>query len=419
MSERLSRAAVVPGSDTGQVRPLHGQTLALDGGLTADPFTRAIAPNISMSVNNVLTPGDGAFSADGVEDLADLPFLYARWTNPTVRQLENRMAAIEGTEESLATATGIAAIAAIFFTFLKSGDHLIVSDVCYAGANELARRILPDYGIEVTAVDMSDHEAVAAAFRPNTRVVHCETPCNPILRITDLAFVTRLAHAHGALVSVDSTFATPVATRPAEFGADLVMHSLTKFINGHGDALGGVVCGSKHLIARIRARAGVYLGASLSAQNAWLIMRGIDSLYPRMKTISDSTLIVARALASHPDVTRVIYPGLESHPQHALAKRQMDVGGGMISFQVRDPRATALQLSDRLKVIHYAFSLGHQRSIVVLLDTEEMMQSTYRLEGKQREAYRAFAGDGIFRLSIGLEAPQDLVADLGQALTGR
>ena len=189
MSDRLSRAALVPGSDTGQARALHGQTLALDGGLTADPFTRAIAPNISMSVNNVLTPGDGAFSADGVEDLADLPFLYARWTNPTVRQLENRMAAIEGTEEALATATGIAAIAAIFFTFLKSGDHLIVSDVCYAGANELARRILPDYGIEVTAVEMSDHEAVAAAFRPNTRVVHCETPCNPILRITDLSLI--------------------------------------------------------------------------------------------------------------------------------------------------------------------------------------------------------------------------------------
>jgi cystathionine gamma-synthase len=396
---------------------LRRETLALDGGLVIDPATKAIAPNISMSVNNVLVPGDGAFSADGVSDLTALPFLYARWTNPTVRQLEHRMAALEDADDALATATGVAAIAATFLTFLKKGDHLIVSDVCYAGANELARRILPDYGIEVTAVNMSRIDELAAAFQPNTRLVHCESPCNPILRLTDLTAVAALAHRHGALVSVDSTLATPVATRPLALGVDLVIHSLTKFINGHGDALGGVVCGRKELVEKIRARAGVYLGASLSAQNAWLVMRGIDTLFPRLRTMSDSALRIAGFLSGHPRVTAVTYPGLKTHPQHDLAKHQMDVFGGMLTFQTEDPQAMAIHLARRLRVAHYAFSLGHQRSIVVLLDTAEMMNSTYRLQGAQLADYRAFAGNGVFRLSVGLEAVDDVIEDLDQALS--
>ncbi|KAA3521034.1 aminotransferase class V-fold PLP-dependent enzyme [Agrobacterium tumefaciens] len=409
VSNEVQERSVDPG--------LRRETLALDGGLIIDPLTKAIAPNISMSVNNVLTPGDGAFSADGIEDLTSLPFLYARWTNPTVRQLEQRMAAIEGADDSFATATGVAAIAATFLTFLKSGDHLIVSDVCYAGANELARRILPDYGVEVTAVNMSSLEDVAAAFRPNTRLVHCESPCNPILRLTDLAEIATLAHARGALISVDSTFATPVATRPLALGVDLVIHSLTKFINGHGDALGGIVCARKELVEKIRGRAGVYLGASLSAMNAWLIMRGIDTLFPRIRMASASAGRIAEFLSNHPKITGVGYPGLASHPQHTLAKRQMDVFGAIVTFQVEDRKKVALRLAERLKVAHYAFSLGHQRSIVVLLDTDEMMSSTYQLTGEQLEDYRRFAGDGVFRLSVGLEAVDDLIADLDQAIS--
>nr|WP_298098109.1 aminotransferase class V-fold PLP-dependent enzyme [uncultured Shinella sp.] len=394
------------------------ETLALSGGLVIDPATKAIAPNISMSVNNVLLPGEGAFSADGVDDLTALPYLYARWTNPTVRQLEQRLAGLEGADDALATATGVAAIAATFLTILKRGDHLILSDVCYAGANELARRILPDYGIEVTPVNMSCPKDVAAAFRPNTKLVHCESPCNPILRLTDLAVIAGLAKRHGALVSVDSTLATPVATRPLALGVDLVIHSLTKFINGHGDALGGVVCGRKDLVEKIRSRAGVYLGAAMPAMNAWLILRGIDTLYPRMRSISDTARQVASFLQEHPAVTAVTYPGLATHPQHDLARRQMDVFGGMITFQVAEPARMAQQLADRLQIAHYAFSLGHQRSIVVLLETKAMMCSTYQLEGEALEDYRRFAGEGVFRLSIGLEAADDLIADLDQALCG-
>ncbi|WP_037382319.1 trans-sulfuration enzyme family protein [Sinorhizobium americanum] len=413
LADRLSQAKVRPHSDD---RPLHWETLALDGGLVIDPTTKAIAPNISMSVNNLLAPGDGAFSADGVEDLTALPYLYARWTNPTVRQLEQRMAALEGADDALAAATGLAAIAAMFLTCLKAGDHLIISDVCYAGASELARRILPDYGIEVTAVNMSRLDAVAAAFRPNTRLVHCESPCNPILRLTDLSAVAALAHQRDALVSVDSTLATPVATRPLSLGVDLVIHSLTKFINGHGDALGGIVCGRKQIVAKIRSRAGVYLGASLSAHSAWLIMRGIDTLFPRMRAVSDSALRLARFLDGHPGVKSVTYPGLDTHPQHALARRQMNAFGGILTFQTDAPQKMAIQLADRLRVVHYAFSLGHQRSIVVLLDTNEMMTSTYGLKGASLDDYRAFAGDGVFRLSVGLESFEDIIDDLDQAL---
>ncbi len=396
---------------------LRRETLALHGGLVIDPATKAIAPNISMSVNNVLTPGEGAFSADGVDDLTALPFLYGRWTNPTVRQLECRMASLEGADDAYAAATGVAAIAATFLTFLKKGDHLLISDVCYAGASELARRILPDYGVEVTAVNMSRLDDVAAAFRPNTRLVHCESPGNPILRLTDLSAMAKLAHQNGALMSVDSTLATPVATRPLSLGADFVIHSLTKFINGHGDALGGIVCARKELVEKIRARAGVYLGASMSAMNAWLIMRGTDTLFPRLRVASESAGRLAAFLSTHPAVTAIGYPGLAAHPQHELAKRQMDVFGAMVTFQVADRKKVASRLSERLKVAHYAFSLGHQRTIVVLLDTEEMMNSTYQLEGAQLEDYRRFAGDGVFRLSVGLEAVDDLIADLDQALS--
>ncbi len=282
---------------------LRPATAALNGGLVPNSVTGAIQPDISMSVNNVFAPGSAGFSAEGA-DLADLPFLYARWTNPTTRALEARLAALEGAEDALTTATGVAAIAATFLGLLKSGDHLIVSEVCYAGAFELATRILPDLGIQVTPVNLADLEATRAALRPNTRLIHAESPCNPILRLTDLAALATLAHEAGALLSVDSTLATPVITRPLDLGVDLVIHSLTKFMNGHGDALGGAVIGRKELISALRARSGVYLGATLAAQNAWLILRGLDTLFPRIRTASANAQRLAGWLEDHPSDPR-------------------------------------------------------------------------------------------------------------------
>jgi cystathionine gamma-synthase len=391
-------------------------TRALDAGLVPDPVTGAVAPNLVASVNNVFIPGSAGFSAEGA-DLTEQPFLYARWTNPTVRALEERLAGLEGAEDALATATGVAAAAAVFLTVLKAGDHLILSEICYAGIYELATRVLPDLGIAVSPCDLTDPAAVRAALRPNTRLIHAETPCNPILRLTDLAALATIAREAGVLLSVDSTLATPVITRPLDHGVDLVIHSLTKFMNGHGDALGGAVIGRKELISRIRSRAGVYLGASLSAQNAWLILRGLDTLFARLRMASASAGELARWLAAHPGVARVTWPGAEDHPQRALAARQMALGGAMIAFQTRDdPAKVAFRMAERFRVIHYAFSLGHQRSICVHIGTDEIMGSTFRMEGAALSRWRDWAGAGVFRLSVGLEDPADLIADLSRAL---
>lgn len=391
-------------------------TRALDAGLAPDPVTGAIAPNVVASVNNVFIPGSAGFSAEGA-DLTRQPFLYARWTNPTTRALEERLAGLEGAEDALATATGVAAAAAVFLTLLKAGDHLIVSEVCYAGVYELSTRVLPDLGIAVTACDLTDLAAVRAALRPTTRLIHAETPCNPLLRLTDLAALSQVAREAGVLLSVDSTLATPVITRPLDHGVDLAIHSLTKFMNGHGDALGGAVIGRKNLISRIRSRAGVYLGATLSAQNAWLILRGLDTLFPRMRMACQTAGELAAWLAGNPAIARVTWPGAADHPQHSLAKRQMALGGAMIAFQTRqDPATVAQRMADRFRVIHYAFSLGHQRSICVLIGTDEIQRSTFRMEGAALSRWKDWAGEGVFRLSVGLEDPADLIADLDRAL---
>jgi len=395
------------------------RTLSVHAGLEPDPVTGAIAPNVVTASNFAFQPDGVAFSANLNPDMTALPFFYSRWTNPTVRQLEQRIAALEGAEDGIATASGMAAAAALFFGVLKAGDHVIVSDVCYPGVRELASDILSDLGITSTAVNLSDLRAVRAAIQPTTKLMHAETPCNPLMRLTDIAALADIARDTGCLLSVDSTVATPVATRPIELGADIVIHSLTKFINGHGDALGGMLLGKKSLIEPIRARVAVRLGASLSAQSAWLILRGVDTLYPRMEAIERNAQKIAEGLEAHPAVLRVIYPGLASHPQADLARLQMKNFSGMMTFQTKaDPNAVARAIAGEggTKLVHYAVSLGHQRSNLVLMRTDELMQSTFKLAGDALADYRRFAGEGVFRFSVGLEAPDDVLADLFSVL---
>lgn len=397
-------------------RALGPMTTAIHAGEGPDPATGASAPPIHMS-STFVTDNVAGFSAHDLDD--DSPFLYARWANPTVSMLEAKIAALQGTEACLCTASGMAAATAIFLTFLSAGDHCVVSDVSYAGVAELARDTLPRLGIEVTTVDMSDLDAVAAAIRPNTRLVHTETPVNPIGRLTDLATVARLAHDAGALLSCDATFASPLGLDAAGLGVDLVMHSITKYIGGHGDAVGGAVAGNADLIGRMRLEAGIHHGGILSPFNAWLVARGLSTLPLRMKAHESGARAVAEWLESHPAVSRVIWPGLASHPQHDLAVRQMRNMSGMISFQVGDAATgekLAQQMIDRLEVIHYAVSLGHHRSLIFWMGTDGLMETSFRLTGPQLSAYRDWAGDGIFRLSVGLEDAEDLIADLDQAL---
>lgn len=390
------------------------QTTAIHAGEFPDPATGASAPNLVMSSTYVTEEAAG-FSAHDLDENSG--FLYARWSNPTVSQLEQKLCALEGSEAALCFGSGMAAASGVLFSLLSAGDHCIMSDTNYAGVAEIGRDTLPRFGVEVSLVDTSDPQNVADAIKDNTKLIWLESPANPIMRLTDLKAVADIAKARGGIkTAVDSTFATPVATRPIELGIDYVMHSLTKYIGGHGDAVGGAVCGSREDISALRLEAGIHHGGILSPFNAWLIMRGAATLPLRMRAHQEGAMTVAKFLEAHPKVTRVMYPGLASHPQHDLAKRQMNNFSGMLSFQMENGAEVADRMAKELQVIHYAVSLGHHRSLIFWMDTPGLMETSFRLEGAQLESYRAYAGDGIFRMSVGLEDGEDLCADLDRVL---
>jgi len=401
---------------TGKPVPRRGsQTEAIHAGEAPDPVTGASAPAIVMSTTFVADAGV-SFSAEDFS--GNTPYLYTRWKNPTVDGLEQKLAALEGAEAAVAFGSGMAAVTATLLYTLSAGDHLVISDISYAATAEMTNELIPRLGIEVTKVDMSDPENVRAALRPNTRLIYAETPANPILRLTDIEAIGKIARQHGARLAVDATFASPLGIHSLALGAEFVIHSLTKYICGHGDAIGGAVLGKAEDMARIRKGIAIRTGGILSPFNAWLIARGAATLPLRMRAHEEGAFAVARFLEAHPKVTRVIYPGLPSHPQHELAKRQMKNFSGMVTFQVKDGGQAAKIIADRLSVIHYAVSLGHHRSLVFYLPTQEMLRTSFRLSPAQEQSYRAFAGDGIFRLSVGLEDPADLIADLESALAG-
>ena len=390
-------------------------TRAVHGGETTDPTTGASAPNLAMSTTFAVDEPAGfsihAFDTDGAR-----PYIYTRWGNPTVDMLEGKLAALEGADDCVAFASGMAATSALLLTVLKAGDHLVISDVNYAGTAELARTTLPKHGVAATPVDTSRIDDVAAAIRPETRLIWIETPANPILRLTDITAVAEIAKRHGALLAVDSTFATPIATRPLELGADFVVHSLTKYIGGHGDALGGAVLGSVEQLAPIRSHALVHFGGCISPFNAWLIARGAATLPLRMAAHETGAKRVAAFLEEHRAVKQVNYPGLPSHPQHELATRQMANYSGMLSFQAAGGEALARRMAQQLEIVHFAVSLGHHRSLIYWIETDPMMESTFKLTGQQLAGYRDFAGDGVFRLSVGLEDAEDICGDLDAVL---
>ncbi len=389
------------------------QTLAIHGGESPDPSTGASSPNLVMSSTYVVDE-EVSFSANNLA--AETPFVYTRWDNPTSRQLQSKLSLLENAEACLAFASGMAASCAVLLAHLDPGDHLVISDTNYPGTAEFVRNTLTRLGVEVSPVDTSQNGAIEAALRDNTRMLWLETPSNPLLKIADIRAAAELAHARGALLVVDSTFATPIATRPLELGADLVVHSLTKYIGGHGDAMGGAVCGKQDLIAALRGEALVHYGGVISPFNAWLILRGMATLPLRMRCHQQNALAVADFLEAHALVERVYYPGLESHPQHALASSQMRNFSGMISFRSAQPKHVAARMMQELRVIHYAVSLGHHRSLIYLMQTDDLVGSSYRLQGEALASYREVAGEGIFRLSVGLEDAEDLIADLARVL---
>ncbi|HEY7023707.1 MAG TPA: aminotransferase class I/II-fold pyridoxal phosphate-dependent enzyme [Candidatus Limnocylindrales bacterium] len=381
--------------------------------------TRALAaatrtPNVDQHPDAVPIYQAVTFSASSAAELADVladrqpGFSYSRIDNPTSQALADAIAEVEGAEASFVFATGMAAVHAAFATVLRLGDHMIASRQIYGSVQHLVQSVFGRFGIDSTFVDITDAEAVEAAWRPNTRLLHFETIANPTLTVADVASLIERGHGHGALVSVDNTFASPYVCRPAELGADLTVEALTKWIGGHSDVLGGAVSGSKDLIRQIRSTQ-IDTGATLAPFSAFLVLRGLETLHVRMERHAHTALALARMLEAADLPRKVWYPGLASHPQHGVAQRQLNTGGGMLAMDVGDRQAAAALL-DALTLPPRTASLGSVRTIAV-----HPPSTTHR---QLDAAGLAAAGipEGLIRVSVGLEDADDLLADFEQAL---
>ncbi|MBP6023551.1 trans-sulfuration enzyme family protein [Ferruginibacter sp.] len=335
--------------------------------------------------------------------------IYSRFSNPGVQEFTDKMVALEGAEAGYATATGMAAVFASFMALLKSGDHLIACSSVFGSTVTVLNKYLPNYGIEVSYVSAGDPDSWEAAIKPNTKMIYLETPTNPGLDIIDLAFVNTLAKKHNILLNVDNCFATPVNQRPIDFGVDLVIHSATKWIDGQGRVLGGVVLGKKELIQQI------YLfcrstGPALSPFNAWVLSKSLETLDVRMERHAANALHIAKALEGHAKISWLKYPFLPSHPQHAIAVKQMKNGGGLVSFNLSGGLESGRAFLNNLKMLSLTANLGDTRSIA-----SHPASTTH---AKLSEAERAAVNitPGLIRISVGLEHVDDILGDILGAL---
>ncbi|MEL7466742.1 MAG: O-succinylhomoserine sulfhydrylase [Pseudomonadota bacterium] len=365
-----------------------------------------------MSEALYLTQGFAYPSAEAAEarfNGEDDGFIYARYGNPTVRMFEERIAALEGAEDAFATASGMAAVNAALMSQLKAGDHVVAARALFGSCLYIVENLLPRFGLETTLVDGADHDAWRAAMRPETKAVFLETPSNPTLEIYDLAAISEIAHGVGANVIVDNVFATPMFQRPLELGADIVIYSATKHIDGQGRCLGGVVLGTQKFIRETLEPYLKHTGGAMSPFNAWVMVKGLETLDVRVHSQAASAARIADALAESDAVRRVIYPGRADHPQRDLAARQMETGGTMIAFDLGD-QETAFRFLNALEIFLISNNLGDAKSIA----THPATTTHQRLSETQRDGLGI--GPGLIRLSVGLEDPDDLIADLLDAL---
>ncbi|GAB2529357.1 trans-sulfuration enzyme family protein [Paramicrobacterium agarici] len=380
-------------------------TQAVHAGNAIDGGSGAIRTPIVMANSYALPEDPSSLSWSNTDTKT-----YTRNTGTNQEALQAKLAVLEGGDDAVVLASGVAALHAVFFTHLTSGDHVVVGDVTYEAIWKLFTELLPvKYGIEATFVDTSNTDAVAAAMRPNTKLVHVEAIGNPTTKVTDIAAIAAVAHDAGALLTVDSTFTPPPFYRPLADGADLVVHSLTKYINGHGDAMGGGVIGNADLVEKIKAEAMVDVGGTISPFNAWLIMRGSVTLPLRLRQHLASAEQIAAHLEADPRVAYVAYPGLVSHPQHEVATRQFGGCGygAVMAFAVDGDPDTQNRFVANLRLITSAVSLGHDESLIVHVGTSGPRVQHYPDEFKRY---------GHLRFSVGLEDPADIMADLDAAL---
>ncbi len=337
--------------------------------------------------------------------------IYSRFTNPTVRAFEERLAALEGGERCVAFASGMGAILATGLGLLKSGDHIVCSRAVFGTITILFQNYFSKFGIETTFVPLTDYAAWERAIRPNTKLLFLETPSNPLTEVADIARLAKLAHAHKAWLAVDNCFCTPALQRPLALGADLAIHSATKYIDGQGRCVGGAVVGSEALVGKDIYGVLRTGGIALSPFNAWVFLKGLETLSLRMKAHSENALRLAQWLEKQPKVKRVWYPGLPSHPQHALAKSQQSGFGGIVSFEVEGGQAAAWRVIDSTRVISITANLGDAKSTI----THPATTTHGRLTPEQRA--EAGISDGFLRVSVGLEDVEDLKKDLARGLS--
>jgi O-succinylhomoserine sulfhydrylase len=341
----------------------------------------------------------------------DPGMVYSRYTNPTVSAMQERLAALEGAQCCIATASGMSAILACVMGLMKAGEHIVASQSVFGATVQLFNNILKRFGVETTFVSATDVSAWQKAMQPNTRLLFLETPSNPLTEILDVAALAGIAHRHGALLAVDNCFCTPILQRPIELGADIIIHSATKYLDGQGRVLGGAVLGRRDVIFEGLTgflRSG---GPTLSPFNAWVILKGLETLGLRMQAHSRAALELAQWLEGHPMVERVYYPGLASHPQHELAKRQQKTGGGIVSFDVRGGRSAAWKVVDSTQLISITANLGDTKTTI----THPASTTHGRLAPEARQS--AGIGEGLLRVAAGLEAVADIKADLARGLS--
>jgi cystathionine beta-lyase/cystathionine gamma-synthase len=388
---------------TGNERQIETLVIHGDDGIEE---THDVAPPLHLT-STFTADSAAAFAAMATEPRHDA--YYTRYGNPTVARAEQLIARLEGAEAALLASTGMGAISTTVLGLVGQGDHIVAQQNHYMGTSKLLSELLPRLGVDATLVDQTDVDAFEAAITPRTRLIVVESPANPTMQLTDLAAITAIARARGILTLADNTFASPINQRPLDLGIDLSVHAGTKYLGGHHDLLAGVVCGSKALIGRIWESA-IVLGATASPFDAWLLIRGLRTLPLRVRQHNETAQAVAAFLEGHPAVESVFYPGLDSHPQHALARRQMTGFGGVLSFGVSGGYAAAQAFMARLELVKQAVSLGGFESLAV--------HAAAMWEGTLGEAGAVAAGvqPNLIRLSVGLEHPDDLLVDLERAL---
>lgn len=384
------------------------ETLAIHAGIHRTQFNEHSEPLFLTSSFVFESAAQAAARFSGEEP----GNIYSRFSNPTVTALQERMAVLEGAEACLATASGMSAILACTMGLLSAGDHIVASRSLFGSTVSLFNNILRRFNVETTFVSATDPAAWRAAVQPNTRLFFMETPSNPLTEISNIAALAEIAHQAGAWLAVDNCFCTPIIQQPLKLGADLVVHSATKYMDGQGRILGGAVLGKRDLLMD----GGIFRflrigGPAISAFNAWIILKGLETLNLRVKTHSANALEIAQWLESHPNVERVHYPGLASHPQHALAMRQQHkAGGGIVSFEVKGGKEAAWRLVDSVRLMSITANLGDTKSTL----THPATTTHGRLSQEERDA--AGVSDGLLRMAVGLESPKDLKADLARGL---